>query len=206
MSVLTRLNLRHNWLLIVAGIIGIGALSMFSDIPFKFSGVMPFDSHSTINYAELLSRYGDFPAIQFLIILLIAVIMFFVTLANANASKVAASIIALLSCVVLCGGFTSYVLSGDGSKLAHVQTLHQDKITYQLTRVRTIDSGLLWDTFWIFRCDSDENHCLYIEHNGRKFNPIIGDSTHEPSALLTLDTATNALYLQIGDQKTLIAQ
>ncbi len=124
-------------------------------------------------------------------------------LADATSSKAAASVIALVTCVVLCGGFTSYFINSDGTELAHIQTLHQGNMTYQLTRVRTMDSGLLSDTFWIFRCKTDDTNCHYVEYDGRKTYPVINENT---LGNLVIDRETNALYLQIGDQKTLIAQ
>ncbi|MBI1278285.1 MAG: hypothetical protein GC179_09180 [Anaerolineaceae bacterium] len=76
MSALNRLNLPQNWPLIGAGIVVIGALSIFSGAPFKFSETIPFDRQSTINYAELLFQYGGFPLARFLIIIFIAGILF----------------------------------------------------------------------------------------------------------------------------------
>ncbi len=107
MPIVKRLNLRHNWPLVVAGLVLIGTLSIYSDAPYKFSHSIPFDIHVPINYSELLFQYGGFPTGRLLIVTVIAVLLFFVMLNDGSFPKADASIVAILSSVVLCGGCTS---------------------------------------------------------------------------------------------------
>lgn len=203
MQLLTRLNLRHNWPLITAMLILIASLSILQGMPYKFSKSIPFNVQQTVDYSYVLYRFGGFPVTRVFILLPFGVLTLLGVRRAGEASKSLTAVIILIASASVCAGFTSYFINGDGTHLEHVQTFHQGDITYQLTRVRTIDSGLISDTFWIFRCETDEVNCRYIEYDGRKTYPVISENT---LANLVVDPATKTLYLQIGDKKTPVAQ
>lgn len=205
---LARLNLRRNWPLLVAVVILVASLSILQGIPYAFSKAIPFDTEKIVDYPELLYQYGGFPLSRVLLLALIAIISLLAALKNTDFNKSITTIIILIAGSIVCVGCSQGFLSGgDQTTLSHMQTLHYEAVTFQLARVRNRDdSGLLWDSFWVFRCEDDESHCLYIKHDGDKTNPIVGGDTPEPSATLTIDPTTNALYLQMGDEKMLIAE
>ncbi len=209
MSVFTRLNLRRNWPLMVAGLGLVTSLIIFQDMPYTFSRTIPFDIGEIVDYPNLLFKYGGFPIIRVLILIPCALLSLFGGQTYIKSHKTLTAIIILFAIASVCVVFTRIELlfAGDKTKLSHMQTLHYDNMTYQLTRVRnTTDDFLIIDRFWVFRCESDETHCLYVEHNGDKGQMVVGGDTPDPSAKLIIDSATDTLHLQIGDEKILIAQ
>ncbi len=205
MSLLTRLNLRHNWPLMLSGIVLIASLSIFQYMPYRFSKVIPFDIKEIVDYPNLLFKFGGFPITKILILVPFAFLSLFGTCLSVRYPKVLTAIMLLVASASVCVGFTKNeaFVSGDKTRLSHIQTFHYGYTTYQLTRVRNVDdSGLISDSFWVFKCASDEIHCLYVEHNGRQFNPVIGGDTPEPSAELNFDPSHKWFYLQIDDEKT----
>jgi hypothetical protein len=209
MRLITRLKLRQNWWLVVAGLGLVTSLFIFRDMPYTFSRTIPFDPREIVNYPNLLFKYGGFPILCILVLILFALLSLFGARSYIKSHKTLTAIIILLASASVCVGWARIELlfAGDKTKLSHIQTLHDGNMTYQLTRVRNMtDSGLVTDSFWVFRCESDEIHCLYVEHNGKEVSPALGGEYPEPSAKLTVDPASNALYLQIDDEKTLITK
>lgn len=200
-------NLRHNWPLMVAVVVLVASLIILADMPYTFSKAIPFDTEEIVDYPNLLYKYGGFPLIRVLILIPVA----FVVLVGARniiePLKALTAIIILIAGSIVCVGCSQDFLSGgDQTTLSHMQTIRYIEATYQLARERNRDdSGGLTDSFWVFRCELDEAHCLFVEHSGHDRNPVT-NGDNPPTATLTIDPLTNALYLQIGGEKTLIAE
>lgn len=178
-------------------------------MPYTFSRTIPFDIGELVDYPNLLFKYGGFPITRVLILIPFALLSLFGARTYIKSHKTLSAIITLFASASVCVIFLRIELlfAGDKTTLSHIQTLHHDKMTYQLTRVRNMnDSGLISDSFWVFRCESDEIHCSYVEHIEDKTYPVIGGDTPEPSAKLGVNASNNLLYLQISDEKTFITQ
>ncbi len=200
-------RLRHNWPLLVAVVVLIASLILFQGIPYAFSKVIPFDTAEIVDYPNLLYKYGGFPLTRGILLMPIAIISLLAALKNTDFNKTISAIIILIAGSIVCVGCSQGFLSGgDQTTLSHMQTIRYTEATYQLARERNRDdSGGLTDSFWVFRCEADEAHCLFLEHSGLNRHPVT-DGDNPPTATLTIDPATNALYLQIGDEKMLIAE
>lgn len=78
-------------------------------------------------------------------------------------------------------------------------------MNYKLTLSSTLGSGADWleRDFLIHECDTTDQICTLIQFShDEKYARLEGPS----EATLNIDPSSNALYLQIGDDKTLIAQ
>ncbi len=200
-------RVRNNWPLLVALVVLVASLALLQGMPYKFARVIPFDMDHNVNYPNLLAQYGGVPITKFLILIPLAIIAWVGARKTSKSYKSLPAILLLVTSIFVCGSCTyDFWRGGDKTRLLHLQTFRHNNKIYHLSRALNLnDSGGWTENFLVFRCEIDETYCSYVKQKGDSVNRIVDDDFNPPTVLLTYP-ATNALYLQIGSEKTLIVE
>lgn len=207
---IARLNLRRNWSIVLSlGLIIpllFAVLKINSAWPYHVPNYAPSPG-TAVDYEELISNYNGFPIIYLALIFAVMVLAICVAIwkPRPNWVKLCVALFSIGTCLIASAVWLQ-VTGADGTTFAHVSTLKFNNVTYHLARAHTLDIGLTWDKFWVFKCDRDYRGCHYNDIQTEKISPYVSGDQPTPDARLIADELTNTLYVQIGDEKTLIAQ
>jgi hypothetical protein len=209
-QLLSRLNLRHNWPLLVAllifglsvGLIGTQFASIkVLDAP-KYGETISYWARVTDPFVYNLKKNFWFiwPIIALLSLLIFAV----QRLPNYSSGQALGCLLILFANLFSCVIFGMSFVQPDGHTLIHVQSVSRLDHVYHLTldHVQGGGADYFYSIYFVFKCDLEGNQCQIIKSTTNVYD----FGGNPPPAHLVVDSATNTLYLQIGDQKTLVAQ
>lgn len=204
---LARLNLRHNWPLLVAigvfllsvGLLGIQLSEDARSYAPRFGEKVAY--WSRINSPLLEGVVANFICIWPNLLLLSLIVFVMQQVQAFVKNKGIGCLFLILANVLGCLTFIISIFRPDGHQLVHIQSLIASDHTYNLTldNVQVGAGDYFYTEHFVFKCDLDGNICHVIKN-------VKNARGAPPTAALIIDPTTNALYLQIGDQKTLIAE
>ncbi len=203
-------NLRHNWPLLVAiglfllcmGILGV-QISQRARLDAPKLGE-PIYYWSRVNSPILDDVVRNFICVWPNIVIFSFVVFIVQQIGSFIENKRLSYVFLILANFIGVVIFFLSLTQPDGHRLIHIESISTLSKMYHLTfdNVQGGGSDYFYSEYFVFKCDKSGNSCSAIYN---KINPN-GFSTNPVKATLTIDPDTNTLYLQIGDEKTLIAE
>jgi hypothetical protein len=208
-QLLTRLNLRQNWPLVVAVTTCLILYLLFSiSTSQATSPYYHYQIGDKVEYSALFSLYNkrtvDYPA--FLVITtVIAALISLLGLLRSPRYKALLSIFFVILTLWWAGKICGDTLPRGGSILKNIQSITFNQSGYRLTLLSNLPVDLDWveQFFLVYKCEINSDKCTLFQSFQDEKYQFPGKSSE---ASLIADPNTSALYLQINDDKTLIAR
>jgi hypothetical protein len=207
---LNRLNPLHNWPLLVTILVFVVSVGLVAT---RFSLIKNLEAPKFGETIAYWSRVADpflyklvtnFIWVWPVIILLSLFVLAIQTLPRYSQNQALGCFLFIFSNLFGCIVFSMSILQPDGHKLSHVQSVSKSDHVYHLTldNVQGGGADYFYSIYFVFKCDADGKLCHMIQSTTNKYD----FGGNPPPASLNIAPDDNALYLQIGDEKTLIVQ